>query len=336
MQNVFIDTNVLLSFYAFTSDDLAELEKLVEEINAKRFRLLITDQVRDEFRRNREAKIADALKGFVEKAGIDAFPRMIQHFEEYKELSEAAEKYKERKSVIRRKLEKEIRTRSLPADRIFNEILEATQIIETTEEIAERAHYRVSLGRPPGKNGSLGDAVNWELLLSACQPKSNLKIVTNDKDYLSPVTQDRFNEYLADEWREKCGGEVELYSKLREMLKEVVPKIQLSPASNALMESIRLSVRTDNGNQGHLEWFVRAIENSPSFTATHHLLAGAPDAREFSPEQVDRLFRAAVENSEIAWISSDEDVQSFFRSLYQAFPNLLGGGIKSKYLGFFG
>jgi predicted nucleic acid-binding protein len=52
---VFIDTNVLLSFYAFTAEDLSQLEKVVAEVKAGKLPLLITDQVRDELRRNREA-----------------------------------------------------------------------------------------------------------------------------------------------------------------------------------------------------------------------------------------------------------------------------------------
>ncbi len=65
--NLFIDTNIYLSFYHFTSDDLEELRKLIVAIHEKRIKLYVTSQLRDEFRRNREIKIADALKLFTDK-----------------------------------------------------------------------------------------------------------------------------------------------------------------------------------------------------------------------------------------------------------------------------
>ena len=59
--NIFIDTNVYLSFYHLSSDDLEELKKLVVLAREGKVVLLLPEQVIDEFRRNRAAKIADAL-----------------------------------------------------------------------------------------------------------------------------------------------------------------------------------------------------------------------------------------------------------------------------------
>lgn len=63
MKNLFIDSNIWLSLYHFTSDDLTQFEKLKDFLD-KDIRLWIPHQVYDEVLRNREAKIQDAFKKF--------------------------------------------------------------------------------------------------------------------------------------------------------------------------------------------------------------------------------------------------------------------------------
>lgn len=63
MKYVFIDTNVWLSLYHFTNDDLSQFEKL-KDMLGESINLIIPQQVYNEIIRNREAKIIDALKSF--------------------------------------------------------------------------------------------------------------------------------------------------------------------------------------------------------------------------------------------------------------------------------
>ena len=60
--NLFIDSNIFLSFYHLTSDDLEELKKLGVLLRQGEVRLFLPSQVVEEIRRNRENKIADAVK----------------------------------------------------------------------------------------------------------------------------------------------------------------------------------------------------------------------------------------------------------------------------------
>ena len=60
--NLFIDTNVFLSFFHLTNDDLEELRKLIVLLDKEEVHLLLPEQVIHEFRRNRENKIYDLLK----------------------------------------------------------------------------------------------------------------------------------------------------------------------------------------------------------------------------------------------------------------------------------
>ena len=62
--NLYIDTNIFLSFYHLSSDDLEELNKLTVLLDQNRLTLYLPKQVVDEFRRNRDSKIADAVNKF--------------------------------------------------------------------------------------------------------------------------------------------------------------------------------------------------------------------------------------------------------------------------------
>jgi len=62
MKTLFIDTNILLSFYHLTNEDIEELKKLIVLIDNDKITLFLTDHVQNEFYRNRGSKIADAMK----------------------------------------------------------------------------------------------------------------------------------------------------------------------------------------------------------------------------------------------------------------------------------
>jgi hypothetical protein len=49
--NLFLDSNIYLSFYRLSDDDLEELQKLTVAVRSKDTTLYVTDQVRDEFNR---------------------------------------------------------------------------------------------------------------------------------------------------------------------------------------------------------------------------------------------------------------------------------------------
>jgi len=63
-RHLFVDTNVFLSFYDFTDDDLDSLSKLKGLLKERHIKLFVTDQVKDEFYRNRENKIKSCLDIF--------------------------------------------------------------------------------------------------------------------------------------------------------------------------------------------------------------------------------------------------------------------------------
>jgi hypothetical protein len=79
--HLFIDTNVFLSFYAFTNDDIEQLKKIVGLIGRRRLTLYLTSQVQDEFFRNREIKLAESMKQFT-SATQKSMPRYMAAYDE--------------------------------------------------------------------------------------------------------------------------------------------------------------------------------------------------------------------------------------------------------------
>lgn len=79
--NLFIDTNVLLSFSAYASDDIEQLRKLEGLIENGTLRLYVPRQIADEFARNRKTKLAKSINEF-EAKGSNALPRFLADSDE--------------------------------------------------------------------------------------------------------------------------------------------------------------------------------------------------------------------------------------------------------------
>lgn len=92
LKNIFLDTNVYLSFYSFTNEDLEELKKLSVVLN-KKIKLFTTIQVMNEFKRNRENKVSDALLHIEKQDLPNKYPQICRSYPEYKELRDYSKKY---------------------------------------------------------------------------------------------------------------------------------------------------------------------------------------------------------------------------------------------------
>lgn len=196
MLHVFIDTNVLLTFFSFAEDELEELRKLRTAINNGELKLWMTDQVRHELRRNREAKVAhsmDALKKLKPGGGI---PQMARNLPEFEDFLTARREFDRRLNELREELSQQFDNGTLAADRVLGELLESTDIVEVTDEIVDAARRRVDIGNPPGKKGSLGDAINWECLLRLCLVGEDLYLVIAALSSYSEFTNQQAREML--------------------------------------------------------------------------------------------------------------------------------------------
>jgi len=180
MITLFIDTNVLLSFYHLTSEDIEELKKLVVLVEKMEIDLILPKQVENEFWRNRGAKIFDAMKKLREAKFNASFPAFSKDYEEYAEIRDLLKKADKLHAELVGKITADAKSTSLKADEIVTGLFKKATKPAFAQEHYVSAVMRTRLGNPPGKNESIGDAVNWETLLVTVAEGTDLHLVSED------------------------------------------------------------------------------------------------------------------------------------------------------------
>jgi hypothetical protein len=212
--HVFIDTNVLLTFFSFAEDDLEELRKIQTTINNNELKLWMTSQVIDELRRNRESKVAESMSALRKLKPAGGIPQIARNLPEFGDFLGARREFERHLSLLCGELLSQFDGGTLAADDVLRELLEATDTIAIDDDIVDAARRRVDVGNPPGKKGSLGDAINWECLLRCCPAGEDLHLVSADSDFVSKMDSERVSSSLAEEWRDAKSAEVHLYKRL--------------------------------------------------------------------------------------------------------------------------
>jgi hypothetical protein len=198
--HLFLDTNILLSFFHYAGDDLEELKKLIVLLEKGKVHLYVPRQVLSEFSRNREIKIADALKKLKEQRLNLQFPQISKDYGEYITLRKLQKDYETQHAALLQKLDSAIDDHSLKADVIIAQLFKLAIPIDCGDALIQKARTRFDLGSPPGKAGSLGDALNWEALMAGVPETVALHFISDDKDYCSALDEDSFNGFLSEEW----------------------------------------------------------------------------------------------------------------------------------------
>lgn len=302
--DLFIDTNIYLSFYHYASDDLEELKKLIVLLKQKKLTLYLPEQVVQEFNRNREAKIADALKRFKDQRLKLQFPQMCKDFDEYAKLRNLQKEYEEHHAALLNKLHEAVANHSLKADEITTQLFTLAKRIPCPPELLQKARTRAAVGNPPGKDNSLGDAVNWEALLAAVPNAADLNFITDDSDYSSPLGEELFNGYLLAEWRASKKSDLAFYQRLSQFFSNNFPEIKLA-------------------TEFEKELLIHDLANSVSFLQTHTAIAKLAQFTDFTKNQVAALAAAGSINSQVYMIMDDTDVRDFFAALINGHPNAI-------------
>jgi predicted nucleic acid-binding protein len=294
---LFIDTNIFLSFYHLSSDDLDELNKLGVLLQHGKINLLLTDQVTAEFRRNRANKIADALKRLREQRRLGVqYPQLCREYEEFERLREYQRDYEEHFGRLLEKIDKDVEEQNLKADLTIRDLFSVAAIVLTSPTVLQRARLRFDIGNPPGKNGSLGDAINWEAILDKVPVGVDLYFISDDKDFCSPLDDGLFDPFLLQEWRESKKSRLFFYKRLSGFLKEKFPAINL--ASEQEKDSL-----------------IRELANSWSFAQTHIVIGKLARYSDFSATQANEIVSATVTNNQVYWIIEDMDVKEFITNV---------------------
>lgn len=303
MLHLFIDTNVYLRFFGFSTDELEELRKTKTAIASRDLKLWVTEQTRDEIRRNREGEVARSIKALADLKASSGAPLIARQLPEFDDFQKARREFEGQVDLLVDQLTEQVTEHKLAADHVLDELLEGAGLVAVSDEILNAARRRVDLGHPPGKKGSLGDAVHWECLLAQVPDGQDLYLVTADSDFVSKLDQNRIAEFLADEWKKKKSARVRLYPRLSGFFQEEYPDIKLA---TELEQEAR----------------VRALVDSGGFAQTHRAISELSPYSDLTERQVRDLFRAALVNSQINWIAHDPDVNQFFRQMVDAHKNL--------------
>ena len=226
---LFIDANIFLLFYEYTNENLTELEKLAGHIEQDEITLLLPQQVIDETWRGRASVLNESLKGLKKAKFIDLrYPAYCKGYEEhYADMKKNEKEWEHSRDAMVEKVRQDIDNKELAADVLLKKLFGLGTKIERTPQLIECARLRVELGNPPGKGGSIGDAVNWESLLSVVPGEEDIYLITRDGDYVSPLDKGQVNEFLHDEWTEKKSSKVHCFQSLSECFKKYVPDIKV-------------------------------------------------------------------------------------------------------------
>jgi predicted nucleic acid-binding protein len=293
---LFIDTNILLSFYSLNQEDLSELSKLVEAIEHQQITLLLTEQLIDEFNRNREQRIEGATKSLRAQTFNPQFPQLCEDYPEIELLRGSLKQYEQAHVALTERILVDIKAKNLKADRIIQSLFRLGKKLTTNINILDRARFRMGIGNPPGKNNSLGDAINWECLLDETPTGEDLFFITGDKDYCSALNEDEFSDFLLNDWHNKKQTNIHFYKRLSGFCKAQFPEIAIA------------SVRDK-------EFLIRDFVNSQSIADTQKAIAKLSYYQEFTAAQVNTIVAAAISNRQVVWSIEDDRVRSFLSSI---------------------
>lgn len=289
--NLFIDTNIFLSFYELSPESLIELEKLTTLIKRKEATLWLPDQIKREFWKNREYSVSEAIKNFENQNLVAGVPTLIREEALFQKFREKIKEIEKIKTELVSKIQVEMRAESTKADKAVKSLFAASTEIDSAPYV-EESHIRALRHLPPGKDEGLGDRLNWVSLLKKLPTNTDIHIISDDGDFESSEERGTIKPYLRAEYKSKNGGAVTLWKRLSQFMAKNFPN-----ASTAIAFERALAVKK----------FV----DSPSFSRVHLAVAGLSDMSDFTPEEIQQIASAVIENSQIKWVASDSDVKSF-------------------------
>ena len=304
MRRLLIDANVYLEFFRFSKDDLDELRKVAELIRTRQLELYLTDQIRDEVRRNRERVLVQSFKSVEDSKVPSRFPQVLRNYERFSQLDAARQGLAVEIADLLSRARQDAAEGRLPADMLLVDLMALATDVPVTDSVMTAAKNRHERGNPPGKAGSYGDAIDWEALLAHHPPYETIDIISADADFRSPLRPRGLHEFLDQEWRSLKYSVATVYDDLSSFLRTHYPTIKIS-------------------SEVASEIAVAQLEESGSYAGTHHAIAQLAKFADLSSEQVKRLADAALMNGQVSAILGDDDVHAFFSWLLDTFGHVL-------------
>lgn len=292
--HIFIDANILVSFFEIKPGSLSDLEKLIAVVKLGKATLWLPEQTKREFWRNREKNIKKSIQEFEQGQSLGNAPLLVRENPQFGDLAKKAKEVDEIKRSIAKAIKSEIDGQTTYADNIIRKLFEISKPINTDDdEIFNSALRRAQCHLPPGKNDDIGDRLCWVGLLKTLPDSAALHVVSDDTDYKNEGFSDGVRPYLEYEWRQKKNGEVKLWERTSQFLSANFPD-----AENAMeMEKFILA---------------RGLKDSFNYANTHQLIAQLSALGNFNSEQSRLISEAMIENSQVRDIRLDADVRAFY------------------------
>jgi hypothetical protein len=223
-------------------------------------------------------------------------PVICQAYGEYREIIKLQKKLNKIKSDLSKKLEEDIQNKKLRADEIIQKLFDNAKNIDS-DKYLDAAIKRRQLGKPPGLGDkAYGDAINWEALLNEIPKGEMLIFVSNDKTFQNPLNSEELHPLLLREWKEKKSSEILLYKTLTDFLDKHA-------------KEIKIKIEKEK------ETLINELLNSPNFITTHSIIGKLRIFTDFSEDQVKTLVNALINNSQVRWIATDDDVNAFYKEI---------------------
>ncbi len=302
--NLFIDTNIFLEFHHFKGEDIEELKKLVAMVEDQDIVLFSCPQLREEIKRNRDAKISDAMREFKKINFKESFPAFTKHYPEYGEMRDLLEEANRKHAELMKAALTDVKGRSLAADMLIDELLNKATEVPCSDQIYHSALKRFRMGNPPGKKKvTVGDEMNWEALLAGVPEEEDLMFVSGDGDYSSPIDDKVFHSFLSEEWLDAKSSTIHFYTSLSALLKDKFPQIKLA-------------------NDVKTAGLIDELAASGSFAMTHALVASLSE-HEFSKHQVEKLVAIPELNNQVGRIIGDPDLSEFYTEILKKYGDAM-------------
>lgn len=190
MTKILIDTNIFLGLYESNNDHITIFDK---DISKLRSDLIFTDQIYDEFLRNRDKELQTLIDQCKNNTCTLGSSSIIRSLSEFSKLKEIKKDFKTHNGLLIEKLQ-EIKD-DVSKDQVFQSFLKLYNHSDVTkyeksDEIIKKAHKRKLLGNPPkdkkNNENTIGDEVIWETILANL--KDDFIIVARDKTYIKHIS----------------------------------------------------------------------------------------------------------------------------------------------------
>src|SRR5713226_9825700 len=168
-------------------------EKLLAPLQEQQDHILVTAQVVDEVHRQKVKVTAISLTDRVKKLELNSIAvpdhllstvddRVVPMREQFQKIREKVKETKEEFKKLTHDLLEQVSQSKDEVSKVLAGVF--SQAVAPNEGELQRARTRKERGNPPGKKSDpLGDQLSWEQILSRCQDKPRLWIITKDSDY---------------------------------------------------------------------------------------------------------------------------------------------------------